>query len=214
VDCICISKNDKTYADALLGGELYKVKMTVIPPLENVLAAVKRDSSATDLRTWHQRLGHLGDTMLKALVGSSSVKDMEITNTQLVGTCTSCILGKMDEKLFEARSDRDSQVFRTLHADLIGLMTLEARWSRVKFSLIVHDDCSSFGFAFNLTHKDQTAKTLIELDKAIENKFQKRIHTLKSDNGGEFINNELQTYCRDRGISSMTSVAHNPELNG
>src|SRR5882724_13631085 len=92
-------------------------------------------------------------------------------------------------------------------------MTPEARWSHGKFSLIMHNDCSSFGFTFNLSHKDQTARIIIYLDKAIENKFQKRIHTLRMDNGGEFMNNELQTHCRERGIMSITSVAHNPELN-
>jgi len=96
----------------------------------------------------------------------------------------------------------------------MGLMAPEARWSHAKFSLVVHDECSSFGFVFNLTHKDHTVKALIDLDKAIENKFQKRIHTLRTDNGGEFINNKLQAYCQDRGITSTTSVAYSPELNG
>src|SRR5882724_3717839 len=96
----------------------------------------------------------------------------------------------------------------------MGPMTLEAQWLHAKFSLVVHDKCSSFGFVFNLTHKDHTVKVLIDLDKAIENKFWKWVHTLKTDNGGEFTNNELQTYCQDRGITSATSVTYNPELSG
>jgi len=80
-----------------------------------------------------------------------------------------------------------------------------------KFSLVVHDECSSFGFVFNLDH---TVNVFIDLDKVIENKFQKWVHTLKMDIGGEFTNNELQTYCWDRGITSATSVTYNPELNG
>jgi len=96
----------------------------------------------------------------------------------------------------------------------MGSMTPEARWSHANFSLVVHDECSSFRFVFNLTHKDHTVKVLINLDKAIENKFRKWVHTLKTNNGGEFTNNELQTYCQDRGITSTMSVAYNPELNG
>jgi len=42
MDRICISKNNKTYAEALLGGELYEVKMKVIPLLENILASQER----------------------------------------------------------------------------------------------------------------------------------------------------------------------------
>ena len=64
-------------------------------------------------------------------------------------------------------------MFGTLHADIIGPMTPEAPWSHVKFSLIIHDNCSNFRFAFNLSHKDQIAKTIMDLDRAIESKFQK-----------------------------------------
>jgi len=172
-DRVRISRHNQTYVEAMLGGELYEVKMKVLPPQENIMSAVKRDGPATDLYTWHRRLGHLGDTMLTKLAYSGVVKGMEVTNSQLTGMCKSCILGKMDEKPYEARPERDSRVFGTLHADLIGPMTPEARWSHGKFSLIIHDDCSSFGFTFNLSHKDQTARIIIDLDKAIENKFQK-----------------------------------------
>src|SRR5467141_196514 len=63
-DRIRITKDKKTYTEALLGSELYEVKMKVIPSHESVLAAVKRDNTAADLYTWHRRLGHLGDSML------------------------------------------------------------------------------------------------------------------------------------------------------
>jgi len=122
-------------------------------------------------------------------------------------------MGKMDEKLFNDRNEHDSQIFGTLHADLIGPMNPKAKWSP-KFSLVINDDCSGFGFIFNLRHKDEMTKTLIELDKVIETKFQKRIHTLRTENGGEFLNQQLQDYCRGRGISLITSVAYSPEMNG
>jgi len=121
---------------------------------------------------------------------------------------------KMDEKPFENWTEHDSQTFGTLHADIIGPMSLEACCPHAKFSLIMHDDCLGFGFVFNLAHKDKMAKVIINLEKSIENKFQKRVHTLKTDNGGEFINHKLKSHCHSRGISLMTSVPYSPELNG
>ena len=64
-DCICITKDNITYAEALLETELYEVKARIILSQESILAAVKRDSVATDLYMWHWRLGHLGNWMLK-----------------------------------------------------------------------------------------------------------------------------------------------------
>ena len=139
---------------------------------------------------------------------------MDVTDTHLDGICEECILSKMDEKPFKNREDRDSQLFGTLHANLIGPMNPEARWPHAKFSLVINDDCSGFGFVFNLKHKDRAAKSIMDLDKAIEAKFHKRTHTLKTDNSGEFVNSTLQKHCQERGITSMTSVAYNPELNG
>ena len=151
---------------------------------------------------------------LKKLVSSKSVRGMDVTDTHLSGTCKDCILGKMDEKPFKNRQQRDSCLFGTLHADLIGLMNPEVRWTHAKFCLVVNDNCSGFGFTFILKHKDEVAKILINLDSTIETKFQKRVHTFKMDNGGEFINLELQKCCKNRGISVSTSVVYNPELNG
>ncbi len=95
-----IMKDSKIYTEASLGGELYEVNLKIISSKENVLTTVKRDPSATDLSTWHRRLGHLGDSILKKLVNSNVVKGMDVTNTQLGGICEDCILGKMDEKPF------------------------------------------------------------------------------------------------------------------
>jgi len=204
----------EVYMEAKLGGELYEVTMKIIHSQDRIIAAVKRESSAADLPMWHRHLGHLGDSILKKLIDSNIVKEMEVTNSKLEGICEDCIMGKMDEKPFNARSDRDSQIFGTMHADLVGPMSPEARWSHAKFSLIINDNCSGFSFAFNLRYKDETAKIFMELDKAIETKFQKRIHTLRTDNGGEFTGQEMREYCRGRGISQITSVAYNPEQNG
>jgi len=145
--------------------------------------------------------------MLKGLVRSTSVKGMNVMKSHLTGICRNCVLGKMDERPFEIQTKCDSQVFGTLHANLMGPITPEARWSHAKFSLLIHDDSLIFRFTFNLTHKDQTAKVIIGLDKVIENKFQKWVHTLKTDNGGEFINNELQTYCQ-REASPLPHQLH------
>ena len=76
VNCICIAKDGKTYAEAYLGGELYELKMNIPASKESILAAVNRDSPTMDLSTWHWRLGHLSDSMLKKLVSSKIVKGM------------------------------------------------------------------------------------------------------------------------------------------
>jgi len=51
---IHIFKYGKAYMEASLGGELYEIKMNIIPSQESIMVAVKRDSLTMDLITWHQ----------------------------------------------------------------------------------------------------------------------------------------------------------------
>ena len=166
-------KNAEMYTEAALGGELYEVKMNIVPLQQSIPAAMKKDSLAVDLSTWYRWLSHLGDSFLKKLVGTKIIMGLDVMNAKLNGICKDCILGKMDEKPFEGRKDRDSLLFSMLHADLMGPMNPEARWLHARFCLVINDDCSSFSFVSNLKHKDDMVKAIIDLDKTIETKFQK-----------------------------------------
>ena len=50
---IQIMKNRQILTEASSEGGLYGVNLKIIPSQESILSAVKRDSSATDLATWH-----------------------------------------------------------------------------------------------------------------------------------------------------------------
>src|SRR5882724_4593479 len=87
---ICISKGhihiikvDQVYVEASLGRDLYEVKMKIMLAQKSIMATVRRDASVANLPTWHRRLGHLGDTMLKKLATSGSIKGMEVANAEL-----------------------------------------------------------------------------------------------------------------------------------
>ena len=78
---VCIMKNAETYTEASLGRELYEVKLKIVPSQQNILSAVKRDSPAVDLPTWHRWLGHLGDSLLKKLLGSKIIMGCDKCST-------------------------------------------------------------------------------------------------------------------------------------
>jgi len=48
----------------------------------------------------------------------------------------------------------------------------------------------------------------------IKNKFDRKMKTLRSDNGREFCNKEMDDYLEKRGIQRETTAPHNPEQNG
>ena len=49
---------------------------------------------------------------------------------------------------------------------------------------------------------------------AVEILTGKRVKTLRSDGGGEYINHEMVEFCRNKGIRLQTTHAHSPFENG
>ena len=60
----------------------------------------------------------------------------------------------------------------------------------------------------------EAAAEIISLIKQIELKYERKVRQLRSDNGTEFRNSTLESFCSDTGISQNFSSAHTPEQNG
>ena len=53
-----------------------------------------------------------------------------------------------------------------------------------------------------------------EFKDLVENLSEKRIKTLRSDNGGEFTSDEFNEYCKEAGIKRELTIPYNPQQNG
>ena len=53
-----------------------------------------------------------------------------------------------------------------------------------------------------------------EFKALIENLLDKRIKTLRSENGGEYTSKEFEAFCKDAGIKRELTTPYNPQQNG
>ena len=53
-----------------------------------------------------------------------------------------------------------------------------------------------------------------EFKALIENLSDKKIKTLRSDNGGEYTSKEFEAFCKDAGIKRELTTPYNPQQNG
>ena len=53
-----------------------------------------------------------------------------------------------------------------------------------------------------------------EFKALIKNHTEKKIKTIRSDNGGEFTLNEFKELCKEAGIKRELSTPYNPQQNG
>ena len=68
--------------------------------------------------------------------------------------------------------------------------------------------------SFFIKKKSEDLEKFTELKALIENASGKKIKILRSDNGGEYINNELLHICSQIGIQIHHSVPYTPQHNG
>jgi transposase InsO family protein len=128
--------------------------------------------------------------------------------------CSACQVGKqvgthhphknimMTERLLEL-----------LHMDLFGLIAYISI-SGSKYCLVIVDDYSRFTWVFFLQEKSQTQETLKKFLRRAQNEFGLRIKKIRSDNGTEFKNSQIEGFLEEEGIEHEFSSPYAPQQKG
>nr|GEW74306.1 hypothetical protein [Tanacetum cinerariifolium] len=106
-----------------------------------------------------------------------------------------------------------SQPLQRLHMDLYG-PTFVKSLNKKSYYLVVIDDYSRFSWVFFLATKDETSTILKTFIAGIENHINHKVKIIRSDNGNEFKNHDLNQLCEMKGIKGEFSVARTPQHNG
>ena len=65
-----------------------------------------------------------------------------------------------------------------------------------------------------MKNKDEVFRKIKEFKALIKNHTEKKIKTLRSDNGREFTSNEFKELCKEARIKRELSTPYNPQQNG
>ncbi|GJX53947.1 ribonuclease H-like domain-containing protein [Tanacetum coccineum] len=71
-----------------------------------------------------------------------------------------------------------------------------------------------FSWVFFLRTKDETSSILKDFIRQIENQLNKKVKTIRCDNGTEFKNRDMIEFCGSKGIKREYSNARTPQQNG
>jgi hypothetical protein len=83
-----------------------------------------------------------------------------------------------------------------------------------KYCLVIVDDYSRFTWVFFLHEKSQTQETLKGFLRRAQNEFGLRIKKIRSDNGTEFKNSQIEGFLEKEGIKHEFSSPYSPQQNG
>ena len=128
--------------------------------------------------------------------------------------CDTCQLGKQTKSSFKPIKDiMTSRPLELIHMDLFGLAKTKSLNGN-RYVLVLVDDFSRFTWIFFLEHKDQTFLLFNIFQKRVEKEKEFSILRIRSDRGGEFVNQLFMTYCDENGIKHEKSCLRTPQQNG
>jgi hypothetical protein len=160
---------------------------------------------------WHRRFAHLH---YKALpVVSKMVTGLPKIQAEPDGVCKGCAQGKNVKHSFSHSDNRAKGVLDIMHSDVCGPMLATSLSGYVYYVSFI-DDYSRKTWIYLLKEKNEVSGKLKEFKALVENLTERKIKTLRSNNGGEFTSEEFKEYYKEVVIKRELSTPYNPQQNG
>jgi transposase InsO family protein len=163
---------------------------------------------------WHRRLAHVGMKNLHKLIKGDHVLGLIDVYFEKDSSCAACQAGK---QVGSTHHDKNvmttSRPLELLHMDLfrpIAYLSIEGS----KYVLVIVDDFSRFTWVLFLQDKSETQGTLKRFLKRAQNEFELKVKNIRSDNGSEFKNLQVEEFLEEEGIKHEFSAPYTPQQNG
>ena len=182
-----------------------RINLMLVVPFEPVVHCTRSITFNTNqvpigYERMHARLGHPSPKSMKLM--------NLITNDSPLHTCHECAISKSTRTPFTKHLKRAAATYRMerIHCDICSIDKL--------YILVVIDEFSRKPVIYMLQAKAEAAGKIVEFIKYGSNFASATVKEVLSDNGGEFVNDELQSFYTSQGIKQVTTCAYTPQNNG
>ncbi|KAF5771878.1 putative RNA-directed DNA polymerase [Helianthus annuus] len=195
--------------------DLKSKKVLVIGNQDNGLYYVGRHGNSVNLcynsvaksNVWHSRLGHPSDQVLAVLKDKLEIKTVEHD------PCEICHKSKQVRVPFPLSDHKSKGIGDLVHLDLWGPYRV-ASYEGYKYFLTVVDDYTRSVWCYLLRNKMEVFENLKDFYELILTQFKTKVRVFRSDNGTEFVNNQMNVFMKQKGILHQTSCSYTPQQNG
>jgi hypothetical protein len=160
---------------------------------------------------WHRRYAHINHQALPFL--EKMVEGIPELQSTHEGICKGCALGKNAKKPFSSSNNRSKEILDLINSDVCGPMPVKSLGGSLYYVIFI-DDYSRKTWLYLLKTKDEVFSKFQEFKAEIENLTNKKIKTLRTDNGVEYTSKEFVAFCKSTGVRRELIVPHNPQQNG
>lgn len=218
--CYALKDNCLVLSAVKTDNGLYKLES---PPIYPAIPRPPRLTEATyltateerDPQLWHQRLGHIGHSSLKKLIDQQMVNGLPIGAADVEKakeSCDTCHRNKLTKLPFKASETQTTAPLELVHMDLCG--PLPSTLGKANYIATFLDDYSAFSVIKLLRNKSDVYAAVTEVLTLLENKTEKRVKAIRTDNGGEYTSALLADYYKKKGIDPQTTMPYTPQQNG
>jgi transposase InsO family protein len=124
--------------------------------------------------------------------------------------CAACKAGKQVGSTHHSKNVMTtSRPLELLHMDLFGPIAYLSIGGS-KYGLVIVDDFSCFTWVFFLQDKSETQGTLKCFLRRAQNEFELKVKKIRSDNGFEFKNLQVEEYLEEEGVKHEFSAPYTP----
>lgn len=165
--------------------------------------------------TWHQRLGHLSGNNMK-LLRQGLANDISFQEDPCKDVaCEVCLKGKQARFPFASNPEKSVAAKRLdlIHTDLCGPLPVDSLGGK-KYILTFLDDHSRKVFVYFLKRKSEVSEYTKNFIKLVETQTGDKVKTLRSDNGTEYVNRDLESFLKGKGIVHQVTIPYSPQMNG
>jgi transposase InsO family protein len=163
---------------------------------------------------WHRRLAHVGMKNLHKLLKGEHVLGLTDVCFEKDRPCAACQAGKQVGSTHQSKNVMTtSRPLELLHMDLFGPVAYLSIGGS-KYGLVIVDDFFRFTWFFFLQDKSETQGTLKRFLRRAQNEFELKVKKIRSNNGSEFKNLQVEEYLEEEGIKHEFSAPYTPQQNG
>ena len=165
------------------------------------------------LDVWHQRLAHVHTDGIRDMVRKNVVKGINTNVSEKLPVCEGCVHGKSTRASVPKQGgERASGLLHLVHTDVCSFP--EESHGGSKYFVTFVDDYTRFSWVYSIAAKSDVFQTFKRWKTMVENQFDVKLKVLQSDNGGEYVSDEMGNYLEDNGIVARPTTPHNPHQNG
>jgi transposase InsO family protein len=191
---------------------LYKLDVETINTSSESYTLEHIEQELNKALLWHRRLGHLNFEALYQLSKNKAVKGL-LRLARIQHIYEVCQEGKQAPIFFPKSITPSTDVLQLICSDVCGLFRTHS-YTGARYFVSFIDDFSRKTWVYLLKSKDAVYDEFKKFKALVENYTGKKIQTLHTDNGGEYISKRFQELCEQAGIKHEKSQAYMPQSNG